>query len=110
MDDQQSHPSTESEEIEILPDEEKASLDATKKIKKIRDNLKDNLKKCEADRKEYLDGWQRSKADHINYKNGEARRLEDIARYATRSFVEDLLPVLDSLAGRNPAACRLCKP
>ena len=92
MGNQQSQPSAESEEIEILPDEEKVSLDATKKIKKLRDDLK----KCEADRKEYLNGWQRAKADYINYKNEEARRLEDIARYAMRSMIEDLLPVLDS--------------
>ena len=54
------------------------------------------LKQCEAKAKEYLDGWQRAKADFINYKNDEAKRLEDTARFISRSFIQDVLPVLDS--------------
>lgn len=59
--------------------------------------------RCEQERKEYLEGWQRAKADHINYKKEEAKRLEDMARFITSGLVQDLLPVLDSfeLAIRN---------
>lgn len=52
--------------------------------------------RCEQERKEYLEGWQRTKADHINYKKEEAKRLEDMARFITAGLVQDLLPVLDS--------------
>ena len=55
-----------------------------------------DLGRCEQERKEYLEGWQRAKADHINYKKEEAKRLEDIARFITAGLVQDLLPVLDS--------------
>jgi len=63
-----------------------------KKIQK----LKLELENCLNEKKEYLDGWQRSKADFINAKNGfedekkalRARVIEDIAI--------DLLPIVDS--------------
>lgn len=54
------------------------------------------LNECKVQAQEYLNGWQRTKADFINYKNDEGRRLEDMARFMTKSLVMDVLPVLDS--------------
>ena len=59
-------------------------------------SVNDELAQCTAKAQEYLNGWQRAKADFINYKNDEARRLEDTARYMTRSLMQDLFPLLDS--------------
>lgn len=56
----------------------------------------DELAQCKAAAQEYLNGWQRAKADFINYKNDEGRRLEDTARFMARSMIQDMLPVLDS--------------
>lgn len=81
-----------SDEIEFIPDEEGEMPDLQKKIKK----LKEDLRKCGDDKKEYLDGWQRSKADFINYKNDEGKRMEDMARFVTTGLIQDILPVLDS--------------
>lgn len=58
--------------------------------------LEDELTQCKTTQQEYLNGWQRAKADFINYKNDEGRRLEDTARFMTRSLMQDILPVLDS--------------
>ena len=58
--------------------------------------LKERLISCETERKEYLEGWQRAKADYINYKKDEGKRFEDMARFVTASIVEEFLPVLDS--------------
>lgn len=82
----------ETEEIELLPDEEMGLPDLQEKIKKI----KEGFNRCETERKEYLDGWQRSKADHINYKNEEGKRFEDMARFVTTGLIQEILPVLDS--------------
>ncbi|MBI2121678.1 MAG: nucleotide exchange factor GrpE [Candidatus Sungbacteria bacterium] len=54
------------------------------------------LAKCEKEKKEYLEGWQRAKADHINYRKDEAKRFEDMARFVTAGLLQDVLPVLDS--------------
>lgn len=84
---------TTEEDLEVVPDEEGGiSPDAQKKFKQ----LKENLKRCEIDRKEYLEGWQRAKADYINYKNDEGKRFEDMGRFVTAGFVQEILPVLDS--------------
>lgn len=55
-----------------------------------------DLEKCERERKEYLEGWQRAKADFLNYRKDEARRLEDMARFVVGGMISDILPVLDS--------------
>ena len=60
------------------------------------DSFKEKLEKCEAERIEYLDGWKRAKADFVNYKNEEMRRLEELKNYLTGSMIHDILPVLDS--------------
>ena len=39
------------------------------------DPAADELAQCAAKAQEYLNGWQRAKADFVNYKNDEARRL-----------------------------------
>jgi len=45
---------------------------------------------------EYLDGWKRTKADFINYKKDELKRLEEIAKFAGEALIIELLTVLDS--------------
>ncbi len=80
------------DDIELIPDEEGELPDLQKKLKK----LKDDLRKCGDEKKEYLDGWQRAKADFINYRNDEGKRMEDMARFVTTGLIQDILPVLDS--------------
>ena len=45
---------------------------------------------------EYLAGWQRTKADFVNYKREEAGRLEEVARYSSERFMKEMVTVLDS--------------
>lgn len=58
--------------------------------------LKDKLKRCEEERGEYLDGWQRMKADLANYKKDEERRTGEMRAYATEELLVDLLRVEES--------------
>lgn len=58
--------------------------------------LKQKLADCESKRDEYLAGWQRAKADFINYKKEEFSRLEEIAKYGSEEILRDILTVLDS--------------
>ena len=63
-----------------------------KKIKKI----KEELKKCQAEKQEYLDGWQRVKADFVNLKKRSEKDRTAFAKYANENFILELLPALDS--------------
>ncbi len=83
--------STDEVDKEVEIDEEYTHAES--KILKIRKELK----RCHSEKKEYLDGWQRAKADYVNV----LRRLEEDKQKANIlgiiRAVKTLLPVLDSL-------------
>jgi len=54
------------------------------------------LAKYKKERDEYLDGWQRAKAEFINYKKDEAKRFEAVTKFANESIIRDLINILDS--------------
>ena len=81
-----------SEDVEMIPDEEMAGADAAARVKKLREGLK----QCETEKREYLDGWQRAKADLINYKKDEAKRFENLVRFAAEGVIAEVVQVLDS--------------
>jgi molecular chaperone GrpE len=51
---------------------------------------------CEKEKKEYLDGWQRMRADFANARKEEETKRGEMIKFASEGLVEDLLPVLDS--------------
>ncbi|TSD02729.1 MAG: molecular chaperone GrpE [Parcubacteria group bacterium Athens0714_16] len=78
----------ENENFEIEGIEESTEI----KIKKI----KENLKKCENEKKEYLDGWQRSKAELINFKKGTELSKKELLLFANENLIVEIINVLDS--------------
>jgi molecular chaperone GrpE len=58
--------------------------------------LRERLKKAVEEKQEYLEGWQRSRADFANYKREEALIHASKEERIKREFVESLLPALDS--------------
>ncbi len=58
--------------------------------------LRAKLKACSKERMEYLDGWQRLKADFVNYKKREEESKADFTKYAQEAVITDILPTLES--------------
>jgi molecular chaperone GrpE len=58
--------------------------------------LKEKLMLCERERDEYLDGWRRAKAEFLNYKNDEIKRLEEVVKFGNEDIMRDIIIVLDS--------------
>lgn len=58
--------------------------------------LKEKLTETEKAKQEYLDGWQRLKADYVNLKKRCDEEKLDLGKYAKESFVSDLIPVIES--------------
>lgn len=54
------------------------------------------LEECQKQRDEYLAGWQRAKADFINYKKDETERVSKILQYATEELALRFLPIVDN--------------
>jgi molecular chaperone GrpE len=77
--------------------EEGDSVDLVEKIKKI----KEQLKHCQQEKQEYLNGWQRSQADFINYKRRQEEQLAEWFQMAGEKIIREILPVLDTLETRN---------
>lgn len=59
--------------------------------------LRERLKKAVEEKQEYLEGWQRARADFANYKKEEALMHGDREDRIKAGLVEELLPVLDTL-------------
>jgi molecular chaperone GrpE len=59
--------------------------------------LRDKLKKAVEEKQEYLEGWQRTRADFANYKREEAGLHTDKEARIKANVVEEILPLLDSL-------------
>ena len=64
--------------------------------KQALDKLRQKLKTTEAEKQEYLDGWQRAKADFINSRKRDADLQADIVKFANENLITDIIPVLDS--------------
>ncbi|MFA5997111.1 MAG: nucleotide exchange factor GrpE [Candidatus Paceibacterota bacterium] len=60
--------------------------------------LREKLKTCEKEKKDYLDGWQRMRADFANARKEEETRRGEMIKFAAEGLVDDLIPVLDSFA------------
>lgn len=59
--------------------------------------LRERLKKAVEEKQEYLEGWQRSRADFANYKKEEATLHADKEVRIKAQCIEELLPALDAL-------------
>ncbi len=81
------------DDIDFEPEDELGSIGALKaKIVALKNEL-ENVKK---ERSEYLDGWQRSKADMVNYKREASENIQLASVRARVALCEDIIPVLDS--------------
>jgi len=58
--------------------------------------LKKKIEELEKQKNEYLAGWQRAKADFLNFKKDEAERFKKILEYASEDLILEILPVLDN--------------
>jgi molecular chaperone GrpE len=79
-----------SSEEEFIPEEEAEQGPAAIK------SLREKLKKAVSEKQEYLEGWQRARADLVNYKKEEGAAHADKEAKIKAEFVEALLPALDS--------------
>ena len=75
---------------DIVADEENESIETL--VKK----LKEKVKILEKEKQEYMDGWQRERADFVNFKKRvEGEKVETI-KYANENLIAELLTVIES--------------
>jgi molecular chaperone GrpE len=81
---------------DVIFDEEDGEGNTKSPAQQLKD-FREKLKALQKEKEEYLDGWQRAKADAVNIrKQSEQDRTQAYSR-AKEDLIESLLPVLDSL-------------
>jgi len=64
-----------------------------------KDHLEDvrkKLKECKRLEEEYLAGWQRTKADFLNYQKGESKRVEAVLSLIKTEWILKMLDIHDN--------------
>ena len=87
---------SDSDEEFISEDEEEGGLGTGKTSASYIKSLRDRLKKAIDEKQEYLEGWQRARADFANYKREEAGLHSDKEERIKADLIEQLLPTLDA--------------
>lgn len=78
------------DDIEIVLDDDGRENTKLKKVQK-------ELARCKKEKQEYLDGWQRTKADYVNSLRRFEQDVKNAKDIGIQKSVEKLLPVLESL-------------
>lgn len=71
-------------------------MEEIEKLKKEIEELEKKLKETEELKNQYLAGWQRARADLINYKKEEMERIGEWIKYANENLILKILPILDN--------------
>jgi len=58
--------------------------------------LKEKIKKLTAEKDEYMNGWQRERADFVNFKKRSEEERKDYIKFANENLLEEMLTVLES--------------
>jgi len=53
------------------------------------------FEKFKKEKEEYLKGWQRERANFINYKKDEKERFKEVVRFSNERIVKSLIAILD---------------
>jgi molecular chaperone GrpE len=61
------------------------------------DSASKQLEECQKEKEQYLEGWQRAKADFVNYKKREKEENERQREEAREMLILKILPLLEDL-------------
>lgn len=75
---------------------EEAKEEKVQKKEPTLDELKKQLEECQKLKDEYLAGWQRARAELLNYKKEELERIGELIKYADTGLILKILPILDN--------------
>jgi molecular chaperone GrpE len=78
-------------ETEPRPERDEGSTEEVDELTALRQEFEEQKAKAA----EYLDGWQRARAEFANYKKRIEKEQEDMIKSANGAFITRLLPVMD---------------
>ncbi|TEU15579.1 MAG: nucleotide exchange factor GrpE [Anaerolineales bacterium] len=78
-------------EAKPRPEQDEGPTEEIDELPALRQELEEQKSKAA----EYLDGWQRARAEFANYKKRIEKEQEDMVKFANGAFIARLLPVMD---------------
>ncbi|MGD0576757.1 MAG: nucleotide exchange factor GrpE [Candidatus Staskawiczbacteria bacterium] len=68
-------------------------MNTEKSVEELKKDLEEAKAKCE----EYLNGWKRERADFLNYKKSEAKRIGELLESSDEMMLLKILPIFDNI-------------
>lgn len=65
-------------------------------MEELQKTLEEQLLECQQKLEEYLSGWQRERADFVNYKKDEVKLREDMKFYTKSKIIYEFLNIFDN--------------
>ena len=100
--DAESSGETKKNENNVEPEEEVLEFefneDGEEDLKKTLKKLRMDLKQAKKEKEEYLTGWQKERADFVNYKKEESNRQANFAGLFREQVLNRFLTVMDSFS------------
>lgn len=78
-------------------DQQYFSEDITEEVEELISKLKKRLKKAQKEAKEYLNGWQRERADFTNYKKDIENHLEKVRQSVKQEVLLQYINTIDHI-------------
>lgn len=91
------YPEQENGEVQTIQEDEGQELNDQEEPSDHQDELKESLTEMEKKAEEYLDGWQRSRAEFANYKKRVLREQSGIHQSAKGEVIKIYLDIADDL-------------
>lgn len=64
---------------------------------KTEKTVEEKLAECQKQAEEYLNNWKRERADFINYKKDEAKRMEEAIKFGNEALLLEIIEIADDL-------------
>ncbi|OGN08816.1 MAG: nucleotide exchange factor GrpE [Candidatus Yanofskybacteria bacterium RIFCSPHIGHO2_02_FULL_39_10] len=61
------------------------------------EKLNKELDECRKQAEEHLNNWKRERADFVNYKKDEAKRMGEFLKFSTEGIIVELVDVIDAI-------------
>jgi len=86
----------ENEEGDAIAEQEEIISEEDENTPKLISKLRERLKECEIEKQNNLNGWQRERADFVNFKKRSEEEKKEFIKFANEALISDIIPVLES--------------
>ncbi|KKR47485.1 MAG: Protein GrpE [Parcubacteria group bacterium GW2011_GWA1_40_21] len=96
MNDDNKNINNENEEGGETAEQEEIVSEEDENTPRLLSKLREKVKKLETEKQENLNGWQRERADFVNFRKRSEEEKRELVKFANEALIGDIIPVLES--------------